>query len=545
MRGATHAKWAACAVAVALAATACGGGGSDSGGGDGSGVVSSSWGDPQNPLEPANTNEVQGGKVLDMLFRGPEAVQRQDRRGRGHARREDRDHGLAELHDHGQGRLDVQQRRDGHRAVLRRRLELRRQPQEQPEERVLLRLHRRLRQGPPRVGAARAPTPCPGSKVTGTNTFTVKLNQKFSTFPDTLGYAAFSPLPKAFFDDHAAWLEKPVGNGPYTVDSYTKGSQMSLRKWDDYPGEDKAQNGGVDLKVYTDNNTAYTDLMAGNLDLVDDVPASQLKNVRERPRRPVHQHPRRHHPDARLPVLRQELGQERHGEGPHGPVHGDQPRADHRHDLPEDPHPGHRLDLAGPRRGRRLQGRAVRRRLRVRPDRGQEADRGGRRPPRRPGQDHVQRGHRLAQGVGRRRLQLHQQRAGQRQGLRRQPDRHLRRLPQPDHPDEDVGPVPRRLADGLPADPELPAAAVLHQRLVQRRQVVQRGLRQARRRGQRRDRHRPRPSSSSSRPRRSCGTTWPPSRSGTRTAAPATRSGSPNVALNPFSVPVYNEIKVN
>src|SRR5690348_9728430 len=72
MRGATHAKWAACAAAVALAATACGGGdsGSDSGGSsDGSAVLSSSWGDPQNPLEPANTNEVQGGKVLDMIFR--------------------------------------------------------------------------------------------------------------------------------------------------------------------------------------------------------------------------------------------------------------------------------------------------------------------------------------------------------------------------------------------------------------------------------------------------------------------------------------------
>ncbi len=56
---------------------------------------------------------------------------------------------------------------------------------------------------------------------------------------------------------------------------------MSLRKWGDYPpGDDKAQNGGIDLKVYTDNNTAYTDLTAGNLDLVDDVPASQLKNVK-------------------------------------------------------------------------------------------------------------------------------------------------------------------------------------------------------------------------------------------------------------------------
>jgi oligopeptide transport system substrate-binding protein len=112
------------------------------------------------------------------------------------------------------------------------------------------------------------------------HTFTVRLNQKFSGFPDTLGYAAFAPLPRAFFTHHAAWLDKPVGNGPYTIESYTKGSQMTLKKWDAYPGPDKARNGGVTLRVYTDNNTAYTDLMSGNLDLVDDIPAAQLKNVR-------------------------------------------------------------------------------------------------------------------------------------------------------------------------------------------------------------------------------------------------------------------------
>jgi ABC-type oligopeptide transport system substrate-binding subunit len=55
---------------------------------------------------------------------------------------------------------------------------------------------------------------------------------------------------------------------------------MSLRKWDGYKGPDPAQNNGVDLRVYTDNNTAYTDLQAGNLDLVDDIPASQLQNVK-------------------------------------------------------------------------------------------------------------------------------------------------------------------------------------------------------------------------------------------------------------------------
>jgi ABC-type oligopeptide transport system substrate-binding subunit len=132
----------------------------------------------------------------------------------------------------------------------------------------------------PEDGSKQSADTLSGLKVTGERTFTVRLTQTFSAFPDILGYPAFAPLPRAFFDDHDAWIAKPVGNGPYTVRSYVRGSQMSLRTWDGYPGPDKPRNGGVDLKVYTDNNTAYTDLMAGNLDLVDDVPAAQLKNVR-------------------------------------------------------------------------------------------------------------------------------------------------------------------------------------------------------------------------------------------------------------------------
>ena len=100
-----------------------------------------------------------------------------------------------------------------------------------------------------------------GLKVTGPRTFTVTLSQQFSTWPDTLGYAGVRAAAPRVLHRPRGWVAKPVGNGPYTVQRYTKGSQMSLRTWRKYPGTDKAQNGGVDLKVYTDNNTAYTDLV--------------------------------------------------------------------------------------------------------------------------------------------------------------------------------------------------------------------------------------------------------------------------------------------
>ena len=281
MRGATHAGWTAGAAAVALAATACAGaqGGEGSGGG-GTGIVSSSWGDPQNPLEPANTNEVQGGKVLDMIFRG---LKRYD------ARTGEAEDMLAQKIETSDSRNFTVTVKDGWtfsngEAVSAKSFV------DAWNYGASLKHHQRNAyffgyiEGSDKVhpegGGKQSADTLSGLKVTGERTFTVRLNQKFSSFPDTLGYAAFSPLPRAFFDNHALWLKKPVGNGPYIVDSYTKGSQMSLRKRDDYPGDDRAENDGVDLKVYTDNNTAYTDLMAGNLDLVDDVPASQLKNVR-------------------------------------------------------------------------------------------------------------------------------------------------------------------------------------------------------------------------------------------------------------------------
>ncbi|MFI9614752.1 ABC transporter substrate-binding protein [Streptomyces sp. NPDC052023] len=278
MRGARHARWAACAAALALVGTACGGGG---GSGDGGAVLSSSWGDPQNPLEPANTNEVQGGKVLDMIFRG---LKRYDPVS---GKAEDMLAQSIETTDSRNFTVTVKDGwtfSNGEKVTARSFVDA-------WNYGASLRNNQRnayffsyidgYDKTHPEGGGEQSADTLSGLKVTGERTFTVRLRQKFSSFPDTLGYAAFAPLPRAFFDDHDAWLSRPVGNGPYAVDAYVKGSQMSLRAWDGYPGPDKAQNDGVDLKVYTDNNTAYTDLMAGNLDLVDDVPAAQLKNVKQ------------------------------------------------------------------------------------------------------------------------------------------------------------------------------------------------------------------------------------------------------------------------
>lgn len=279
MRSATPVTWGGCLMAVALTTTACGASGQNGAGTDSSGVVRASWADPQNPLEPANTNEVQGGKVLDMIFRG--LVRYDPRTGRAQNM-------LAQKITTADSRNFTITLKPGWRFSDGEPVTARSfvdawnygaSLKHNQKNAYFFGYIDGYEKVHPLSGKQRANT-LSGLRVTGPLTLTVRLNQKFSTWPTTLGYAAFAPLPRSFFTHHSSWLKRPVGNGPYTVTSYTKGSQMSLRKWDRYPGRDKARNGGVDLKVYTDNNTAYTDLTAGNLDLVDDVPAAQLRNVK-------------------------------------------------------------------------------------------------------------------------------------------------------------------------------------------------------------------------------------------------------------------------
>lgn len=283
MRGATRlARVTACAAAVVLAATACGGGDTQYGAaGAGSGVIRASWGQPPNPLEPANTTEVQGGKVLNMIFRGlktydpetgeardamAESIETDDQRtftirvkkgwtfhdGSPVTARSYVDAWNYGAHlDNGQTGAYFFQYIEGYDEV-------------HPEE----------------EGAKPTARKLSGLRLVDRYTFRVTLRQKFSLWPQTLGYHAYAPLPRAFFEDHEAWLREPVGNGPYRVAAYTPGQVMRLATYEQYDGSDKPRNDGVELKVYTDANTAYTDLQAGNLDVADDIPANQLQHAR-------------------------------------------------------------------------------------------------------------------------------------------------------------------------------------------------------------------------------------------------------------------------
>lgn len=115
-----------------------------------------------------------------------------------------------------------------------------------------------------------------GLKVVDDTTFEVTLTEPFSQFPLTVGYGAFYPVPEGYMDDPDAFNEAPIGIGPYMMDGKWKHDQfIKVKKFPDYWGEEPNAD-AIEFRIYADVNTAYTDLLAGNLDITDTIPTESL-----------------------------------------------------------------------------------------------------------------------------------------------------------------------------------------------------------------------------------------------------------------------------
>lgn len=115
-----------------------------------------------------------------------------------------------------------------------------------------------------------------GLKVVDDYTFTIKTTEKVANLPVRLGYTAFAPLPDAFFADPKAFGDKPIGTGPYKVDAWNKEQSIVLSKFEGYSGEFGGKVDKITFKIYQDDDAAYNDVLANNLDVTDQVPASAL-----------------------------------------------------------------------------------------------------------------------------------------------------------------------------------------------------------------------------------------------------------------------------
>lgn len=121
-----------------------------------------------------------------------------------------------------------------------------------------------------------------GLRVVNDLEFTVRLKAPTIDFTLRLAHTSFYPLPEAAFRDMAAFGRHPVGNGPYQLADGPDGPawehnvRIDLRPNPGYRGNRKPRNKGLRFEFYANLDTAYADLLSGNLDVLDTVPPSAL-----------------------------------------------------------------------------------------------------------------------------------------------------------------------------------------------------------------------------------------------------------------------------
>jgi ABC-type transport system substrate-binding protein len=87
-------------------------------------------------------------------------------------------------------------------------------------------------------------------------------------------------LPAAAYKDLDGFGRKPIGNGPFEMTgTYTENEPITVKAYAGYKGP-KPSVDEIVFKPYSDSNTAYTDVQAGNLDVLF-VPAGRMAQVKK------------------------------------------------------------------------------------------------------------------------------------------------------------------------------------------------------------------------------------------------------------------------
>jgi len=279
-------RFSAALLVLAMGAAACGGSddgggddGSATGGSDGAtgGTFSMYIGDPENPLIPSNTSETEGGQVVDALWTGLVSYDAETS--------ELLYDGVAESIESDDSTTWTITLKDGWTfhdgtpvnadSFINAWNYAANSTNAQGNSYFFANVEGYDQLQAAEGAAAPAATEMSGLQKVSDTEFTVTLTSPFRQYPVTVGYSAFYPLPEAFFAEGGAEElgKQPIGNGPFKADGpFEPGTGITLSRFEEYAGEDAAQADSVEMRVYTDINTAYTDLQGGNLDIVDTVP---------------------------------------------------------------------------------------------------------------------------------------------------------------------------------------------------------------------------------------------------------------------------------
>jgi oligopeptide transport system substrate-binding protein len=111
-------------------------------------------------------------------------------------------------------------------------------------------------------------------------TLIVDMNQPDSVFTTKLAHQSYFPLPSVAYKDMKKFGQAPIGDGPYSFASWSHNRDIVIKPNKSYRGSRTVANGGIEFRVYTSEDSAYSDVLSGNLDVLDQVPQSEVASFR-------------------------------------------------------------------------------------------------------------------------------------------------------------------------------------------------------------------------------------------------------------------------
>ena len=114
-------------------------------------------------------------------------------------------------------------------------------------------------------------------------TVTITLTKKWAPFLADLCTFNMVVGSKAYYDKvgGAAYAQKPLGTGPYMLKDWQKGSALSLVKNPYYYKSGYPKTANLKFSVVTDDNTRLMQLQSGQIDVMGDVPYSEIDTIKK------------------------------------------------------------------------------------------------------------------------------------------------------------------------------------------------------------------------------------------------------------------------
>ena len=120
-----------------------------------------------------------------------------------------------------------------------------------------------------------------GINVIDEKTLEVTLETPTAYFPQLLAFTTYGPLREDIVSANPeGWATNPetyVSNGPFKLVQWDMKDQLVFEKNENYWDKDSVKLESLTFKLVTDDTTAYSELKAGNFDMVNSVPTNEIE----------------------------------------------------------------------------------------------------------------------------------------------------------------------------------------------------------------------------------------------------------------------------